>query len=149
MPEAIQIIPNKYLKNCKNKKKNLIRWILTIQINFNFFLLIPNIVSFFSFRILCFTELDLQLLDPLPRELLNDINKENFEPPAQLDEDNVQEFRKKYDDALKYVKTSISGKKRVPPTEPYVKMLLLYDLLKRESKVLMLNKFVVSLFGIF
>jgi hypothetical protein len=84
-------------------------------------------------------------LDPLPKDLLIDINDENLEPPARLDDDNIMEFRNKYDDSVKYgVRQSFSGKKRVPPTEPYVKMLLLYDLLKREAKVLMLNKYVVS-----
>jgi hypothetical protein len=86
----------------------------------------------------------LQLLDPLPKDLLVDINQENFEPPARLDDDNLMEFRKKYDDSVKYA-VRTSGKKRVPPTEPYVKMLLLYDLLKREAKVLMLNKYVVGI----
>ncbi|XP_055638479.1 uncharacterized protein LOC129776708 [Toxorhynchites rutilus septentrionalis] len=111
-------------------------------------------------------EYDLQLLDPLPYRLRQDIDNERNELPALLDIDNVNEFRRIYDD--KYpggvdslidshktnnggntedVNNRISGsgnpggkgKKRVPPTKPYIHMLMLYDLLKREAKKFMFN----------
>ncbi|XP_055543238.1 uncharacterized protein LOC129728802 [Wyeomyia smithii] len=104
----------------------------------------------------------LQLLNPLPLSLLQDIGAEYYEPPALLDKDNVNEFRKKYDDnflknkdnahmavLVNHYKLSAidgqigsgttvnKGKKRIPPTKPYIQMLMLYDLLRREAKKLM------------
>ncbi|GAB0096735.1 hypothetical protein DMENIID0001_122940 [Sergentomyia squamirostris] len=83
---------------------------------------------------------DLQLLDPLPKALLHDIEMEPAHLPAVLDEDNVKEFLKVYDDQFGR-NVATTGKKKVPPTKPYVEMVVLYDLLKREAKALMLNKF--------
>lgn len=123
-----------------------------------------NIYSTFSFRtqfynfvhLLCIymlyiyiflytqAEDDLQFLHQLPAGLLQDIRSERYEQPALLDADNVNELLKVYDDF--YGRSDpVTGKKKVPPTKPYVQMLMLYDLLKREAKRLMLNKFEVSL----
>lgn len=89
------------------------------------------------------TEYDLQFLHQLPSGLLQDILYERYEQPAFLDEDNVNEFRKVYDDF--YGRNQpVTGRKKVPPTKPYVQLLMLYDLLKREAKKLMLNKFQVK-----
>lgn len=108
---------------------------------------------------------NLQLLDPLPLRLLEDIDGERYELPTLLDKDNVNEFRKIYDDKYRESETDLqqinigggnnphlmgnrldnsrgsggSGKKRVPPTKPYIHMLMLYDLLKREAKKFMFN----------
>lgn len=89
------------------------------------------------------TEHDLQFLHQLPSGLLKDILSERYEQPAFLDKDNVNEFRKVYDDF--YGRNQpVTGRKKVPPTKPYVQLLMLYDLLKREAKKLMLNKFQVK-----
>ncbi|XP_037039202.1 mucin-5AC [Bradysia coprophila] len=86
------------------------------------------------------SEYDLQFLHQLPSGLLQDILYERYEQPAFLDKDNVDEFRKVYDDF--YGRNQpVTGRKKVPPTKPYVQLLMLYDLLKREAKKLMLNKF--------
>ncbi len=97
---------------------------------------------FFSSHLLS-TEYDLQFLHQLPSGLLQDILYERYEQPAFLDKDNVDEFRKVYDDF--YGRNQpVTGRKKVPPTKPYVQLLMLYDLLKREAKKLMLNKFQVK-----
>lgn len=89
------------------------------------------------------TEYDLQFLHQLPSGLLQDILYERYEQPAFLDKDNVNEFLKVYDDF--YGRNQpVTGRKKVPPTKPYVQLLMLYDLLKREAKKLMLNKFQVK-----
>ncbi|XP_035900445.1 uncharacterized protein LOC118506839 [Anopheles stephensi] len=83
-----------------------------------------------------------ELLDPLPAKVLQDFNREPYEPLALRPEDNANEFRRLYDDnyrgpisVLVLEKgTKKGGKKRVPPTKPYLHMLVLYDLLKREAK---------------
>ena len=102
-------------------------------------------------------------MDPLPKKLLLDLHYETNQLPALLDQDNVIEFRKKYDDSFKrrYRNQSPSdqqmrvimklqmqqqrpmlvGRKKPPPTRPYVFFLMLYDLLKRESKAKMLHKY--------
>lgn len=121
---------------------------------------------------------NLQLLDQLPLRLLQDIEGERYELPALLDKDNVNEFRKIYDDKYHESEADLqqinneggdrlhltnnrhgsgastggsggnkniadgavgSGRKRVPPTKPYIHMLMLYDLLKREAKKFMFN----------
>lgn len=103
-------------------------------------------------------EYSLQLLDPLPLRLLQDIENERYELTALLDKDNVNEFRKVYDDNYRrnelgvFLSTSSTenkphqvndrspgSRKRVPPTKPYIHMLMLYDLLKREAKKYMFN----------
>lgn len=88
-----------------------------------------------------------QYLHQLPAELLQDIEAEPFDLPNVSDQENVNEFRRVYDDF--YTRTRIyapiTGKKRVPPTRPYVLFLMLYDLYKREAKRLALHEFEVSL----
>lgn len=94
-----------------------------------------------------FPEKDLQYLDPLPKKLLLDIHREPEHQPALLDLDNVSEFRKKYDDSyypryrnnvpnmqhmrmkmriqMQQQRPMLTGKKKPPPTRPYVHMLML------------------------
>ncbi|XP_053696154.1 uncharacterized protein LOC128743575 isoform X2 [Sabethes cyaneus] len=104
----------------------------------------------------------LQLLDPLPLRLLQDINAEHYELPSLLDKDNINAFRIFYDDKFPQSKNNAQGtdaansykpfstdsnigpdtiknkgKKRVPPTKPYIQMLMLYDMLRREAKKFM------------
>lgn len=110
-----------------------------------------------------FDENELQYLDPLPKKLLIDINRESNRLPALLDLDNVNEFRKKYDDSffaryrnnvlnMQHMRTkmrlqilqqrqTLTGRKKPPPTRPYVHMLMLYDLCKREAKNKKLHQF--------
>jgi len=84
---------------------------------------------------------NLDLLDPLPRELLQVIANEKDQQPAQRDIDNVNEFRKLYDDSWAYRYRPLTGKKKIPATKPYVEMLLLLDQLKKDAKRLMFNKY--------
>lgn len=86
----------------------------------------------------------MNLLDPFPKKLLEDIAKEKDHLPAIMDEDNVDEFRKIYDDSWAFRYKPLTGKKKTPPTKPYVEMLLLYDLLKKDAKRLAFNKYNVS-----
>lgn len=90
-------------------------------------------------------EYELQFLHPLPSGLLQDILYEPYEQSSLSDADNINEFRRLYDDFYGRVVSdgSQTGKKRIPPTKPYVQFLMLYDLLKREAKRLMLQKFEV------
>jgi hypothetical protein len=131
-------------------------------------------------------ENDLRYLSILPKKLLLDIYRDYNRLPAILDIDNVNEFRKIFDDSyynfgkyepssemmknsmriqgeelqfltLKFInnifcnisalmqRATLTGKKKPPPTRPYVLMLMLYDLLKREAKALKLHNFSVSL----
>lgn len=98
-------------------------------------------------NIVNFPEKDLQYLDPLPKKLLLDIHREPEHQPALLDLDNVSEFRKKYDDSyypryrnnvpnmqhmrmkmriqMQQQRPMLTGKKKPPPTRPYVHMLML------------------------
>ncbi|XP_052890311.1 uncharacterized protein LOC128298582 [Anopheles moucheti] len=86
--------------------------------------------------------LNVQFLDPLPLKVLQEFNREPYEPLALRPEDNANEFRRLYDDSYRgpiavlvlEKGTKKGGKKRVPPTKPYLHMLVLYDLLKREAK---------------
>uniref|UniRef100_A0A182JJ93 Uncharacterized protein n=1 Tax=Anopheles atroparvus TaxID=41427 RepID=A0A182JJ93_ANOAO len=88
-----------------------------------------------------------QFLDHLPLKLLQDFNSEPYEPPALRPEDNANEFRRLYDDYYRGPVSAVvldkgvkkGGKKRVPPTKPYLHMLVLYDLLKREAKKALYN----------
>ncbi len=85
-------------------------------------------------------------------------------PPALLATDNVVEFRKAFDDSfrrknykmkemtkhemairqqmhMRQKRPMLTGNKKVPVTKPYVEFIMLYDLLKREAKNLMLHKY--------
>ncbi|CAG9808325.1 unnamed protein product [Chironomus riparius] len=108
-------------------------------------------------------ENELRYLDVLPKKLLLDIQRDTKRRPALLDYDNVVEFRKIYDDSYNYPykvrepnseqmkmnikiqmhqqKQMLTGKKKPPPTRPYVLMLMLYDVLKREAKTKKLHQF--------
>lgn len=46
-----------------------------------------------------------------------------------------------YDDYNSRRPKPLTGKKKVPPTKPYIDMLMMYDLLKREAKKLGLQKY--------
>ncbi|XP_055841309.1 uncharacterized protein LOC129908671 [Episyrphus balteatus] len=83
---------------------------------------------------------DYNILNILPYSLTRDI-KEELDDQDQLTEvENLDNFLRSYDD--KYgTKNSITGKKRIPPTKPYVEFLLIYDLLKRDAKAFNLSKY--------
>ncbi|XP_055374923.1 mucin-3A [Condylostylus longicornis] len=85
-------------------------------------------------------EYDFQLLDPLPGALIRDILQEKSELPALTDSDNINEFLKIYDDNFGRL-NSITGKKRIPITKPYVEFLMLYDMLKRDAKAMNLSMY--------
>lgn len=96
---------------------------------------------------LCNLENDLQYLDILPKKLLLDILKEPYNLPAIRDLDNVNLFRKKFDDSynrfyskgaldtdllkmnmkiqMYQQRATLTGKKKAPPTRPYVLMIML------------------------
>lgn len=86
-----------------------------------------------------------ELLDPYPAELLQDIENEPYEPHKGTDQEIINKFRRIYDDFFARVRvfSPITGKKRVPPTRPYVLFLMFYDLCKREAKRLGLQEFTV------
>jgi hypothetical protein len=93
------------------------------------------------------TENELQYLDPLPKKLLLDIHRDSFRQHALLDLDNVNAFRKVYDDSfqprwrssepnmqhmrmkmrlqMQQARPMLTGRKKPPPTRPYVHMLML------------------------
>lgn len=86
-----------------------------------------------------------ELLDQYPAELLQDIENEPYEQHKGTDQEIVNDFRRIYDDFFARVRvfSPITGKKRVPPTRPYVLFLIFYDLCKREAKRLGLQEFTV------
>ncbi|XP_017081926.1 uncharacterized protein LOC108115141 [Drosophila eugracilis] len=89
--------------------------------------------------------------DKLPLSLIRDIQteQENF----TNDVESLDNFLRLYDDNYgraafdfesamdRWSSASIAGKKRVPPTKPYVDFLLVYDLLKRDAKAANLSKY--------
>lgn len=79
-------------------------------------------------------------MDPLPASLVKDVNNELSELPAISDADNVKVFLSKYDDSVRYQLNS-AGKKKVPPAKPYVEFLILFDVLKRDTKAAKLEAF--------
>lgn len=86
-----------------------------------------------------------EYLHQYPAELLQDIENEAYERTKGNDQEIVNEFRRVYDDFFARVRvfSPITGKKRVPPTRPYVLFLIFYDLCKREAKRLNLQEFTV------
>lgn len=86
-----------------------------------------------------------EYLHQYPAELLQDIENEAYERPKANDQDAINDFRRTYDDFFARVRvfSPITGKKRVPPTRPYVLFLIFYDLCKREAKRLHLQEFTV------
>lgn len=86
-----------------------------------------------------------ELLDQYPAELLQDIENEPYEQRKGTDQEIISEFRRIYDDFFARVRvfSPIVGKKRVPPTRPYVLFLIFYDLCKREARRLGLQEFTV------
>lgn len=92
---------------------------------------------------------EFEFLHQLPADLLQDIESEPYDSSARTDTEAVNAFRKVYDDFYERIRYSSAlagpqtGKKRVPPTKPYVLFLFLYDQLKREAKRLNLQDFVV------
>lgn len=86
-----------------------------------------------------------EFLNQYPAELLQDIENESYEAPKGTDQEMANEFRRVYDDFFTRVRifAPITGKKRIPPTRPYVLFLILYDLCKREAKRLGLHEFTV------
>lgn len=80
-------------------------------------------------------------MDQFPKGVLQDIHYEGNDVPTLLDEDNVNEFLRVYDDNYNIKQHRFTGEKQKPPTKPFLDMIMLYDLLKREAKKLGLNKF--------
>lgn len=87
-----------------------------------------------------------QYLHQLPAELLQDIESEPLESPKLPDHAIIDNFRKVYDDFHTRIRgtSSLTGKKKVPETRPYVLFLMVYDLCKREAKRLALQEVEVS-----
>lgn len=87
-----------------------------------------------------------EYLHQYPAELLQDIESEPYQLQKLSDQEIVNDFRRVYDDFFTRVRVfaPVTGKKRVPPTRPYVLFLILYDLYKREAKRLSLQDFAVS-----
>lgn len=85
-------------------------------------------------------------LHQYPAELLQDIENESDQLPKISDQEIANDFRRVYDDFFTRVRVfaPVTGKKRVPPTRPYVLFLVIYDLYKREAKRLSLQDFAVG-----
>ncbi|XP_037730446.1 uncharacterized protein LOC119560854 [Drosophila subpulchrella] len=89
--------------------------------------------------------------DKLPLSLIRDIQSERHD--FTNDVESLDNFLRLYDDNYgraafdvesamdRWSTSSIAGKKRVPPTKPYVDFLLVYDLLKRDAKAANLSKY--------
>ncbi|XP_016973191.1 uncharacterized protein LOC108040289 [Drosophila rhopaloa] len=89
--------------------------------------------------------------DKLPLSLIRDIQSEHDD--FTNDVESLDNFLRLYDDNYgraafdfesamdRWSSSSIAGKKRVPPTKPYVDFLLVYDLLKRDAKAANLSKY--------
>ncbi|KAH8357207.1 hypothetical protein KR084_009578 [Drosophila pseudotakahashii] len=89
--------------------------------------------------------------DKLPLSLIRDIQSERDD--FTNDVESLDNFLRLYDDNYgraafdfesamdRWSSASIAGKKRVPPTKPYVDFLLVYDLLKRDAKAANLSKY--------
>lgn len=85
----------------------------------------------------------------LIRDIITEINHDDF----NNDVESLDNFLRLYDDNYgratidadsamdRWSTTSTAGKKRVPPTKPYVEFLLVYDLLKRDAKSSNLSKY--------
>lgn len=71
---------------------------------------------------------------------MKDVDNELSQLPAISDDDNVRVFLSKYDDSFRY-QLSSAGKKKVPPAKPYVEFLILYDVMKRDTKAAKLENF--------
>lgn len=80
------------------------------------------------------------VLNILPLSLTRDIKDEHDEQDQLTEVENLDNFLRSYDDKYKSG-DSITGKKRIPPTKPYVEFLLIYDLLKRDAKSGNLSKY--------
>lgn len=91
--------------------------------------------------------------DGPPLSLIRDIQTEISHDEFNNDVESLDNFLRIYDDNYgraafdpdaamdRWSSTSTAGKKRVPPTKPYVEFLLVYDLLKRDAKAANLSKY--------
>lgn len=91
--------------------------------------------------------------DNLPLSLIRDIITEANHDDFNNDVESLDNFLRLYDDNYgratfdadsamdRWSSTSTAGKKRIPPTKPYVEFLLVYDLLKRDAKSSNLSKY--------
>ncbi|ALC47208.1 ImpE3 [Drosophila busckii] len=91
--------------------------------------------------------------DKLPLSLIRDIETEPLHDDFTNDVESLDNFLRLYDDNYgravldfdtamdRWSSSSTAGKKRVPPTKPYVDFLLVYDLLKRDAKAANLSKY--------
>lgn len=89
----------------------------------------------------------------LPLTLIKDIITEVNHDDFNNDVESLDNFLRIYDDNYgratfdadlamdRWSSTSTAGKKRKPPTKPYVEFLLVYDLLKRDAKSSNLSKY--------
>lgn len=89
----------------------------------------------------------------LPLSLIKDIITEIDHDDFNNDVESLDNFLRLYDDNYgratfdadsamdRWSTASTAGKKRVPPTKPYVEFLLVYDLLKRDAKSSNLSKY--------
>ncbi|XP_061387213.1 uncharacterized protein LOC133322185 [Musca vetustissima] len=89
----------------------------------------------------------------LPLSLIRDIITEPNHDDFNNDVESLDNFLRLYDDNYgratidsdtamdRWSTTSTAGKKRIPPTKPYVEFLLVYDLLKRDAKSSNLSKY--------
>ncbi|XP_037954236.1 uncharacterized protein LOC119684296 [Teleopsis dalmanni] len=94
-----------------------------------------------------------EAFDKLPLGLIRDIQTETEHDEFTNDVESLDNFLRLYDDNYgraafdsdtavdRWSATSTAGKKRVPPTKPYVEFLLVYDLLKRDAKAANLSKY--------
>ncbi|EDW83832.2 uncharacterized protein Dwil_GK13823 [Drosophila willistoni] len=92
-------------------------------------------------------------IDRLPLSLIRDIQSEALHDDFTNDVESLDNFLRLYDDNYgraafdfdlamdRLSSDSTAGKKRVPPTKPYVDFLLVYDLLKRDAKAANLSKY--------
>lgn len=92
-----------------------------------------------------FNELPLSLIQDIVTEINHDEfsnDVESLDNFLRLYDDNYGRATFDVDSAMdRWSSTSTAGKKRVPPTKPYVEFLLVYDLLKRDAKSSNLSKY--------
>ncbi|XP_030747571.1 uncharacterized protein LOC115876037 isoform X2 [Sitophilus oryzae] len=68
-------------------------------------------------------------------------NRIDDDKPNSIEDYQVLEFSRDFEDPDSHFRYELLRQKKVPPTKAYVSLLALYDLLNKESKRLMLNKF--------
>ncbi|XP_076257109.1 ecdysone-inducible gene E3 [Rhynchophorus ferrugineus] len=74
-------------------------------------------------------------------EVLRLANSIDSDTSVGYEEEQVLDFSRHFEDSDSHLRFELLRQKRVPPTQAYVSLLSLYDLLNKESKRLMLNKY--------